>query len=110
MQFENVLKCHRSLFHLITEEHLLQCDCISLTDENNVEQKIYLAKAANGFEVRIYKAHAEDTFVPSILDFEIKKYESNNEFASFFFDRFFFAHRFIAILQKTHPEYDERPI
>ena len=110
MQFENVLKCHRSLFHLITEEDVFQCDCISITDENNIEQKIYLAKADNGFEVRIYKAHPEDTYIASILDFEIKKYESNSEFASFFFDRFFFAHRFIAILQKAHPEYDERPI
>ena len=110
MQFENTLKCHRSFIHLITEQDILQCGCLSLTDgEPATEQKIYLMKAKDEFEVRVYKFNATDTYVPHRLDFQVKRYEANNEFASFFFDRFFYARRFICTLRDFHPEYSIRP-
>ena len=110
MQFENKIKWHRNLLHLLVEEDTVQCDCISITDgENCIEQKIYLAKIGNDFEVRVYKANPKDTYIPSVLDFNVKRYE-NDQFASFFFERFFFARRFICLLKDAHPEYNIRPI
>lgn len=111
MQFENKVQWHQGLLHLLDEEDIVQCDCISLTDGDDCrEQKIYLAKVRNKFEVRVYKASPKDTYVPSVLDFKVKKYEANDEFASFFFDRFFYAHRFFCFLKQVHPEYSVRPI
>lgn len=110
MQFENTLKCHRSFIHLITEQDIVQCGCISLTDgENAIEQKIYLVKTTNEFEVRVYKVNPKDAYVPHVLDFQVKRYEANDQFASFFFDRFFYARRFICTLKEFHPEYNIRP-
>ena len=112
MQFENILKCHLNFVHLIEEQDILQCDCLSLTDEHDTEQMIFLGKntKSNEYEVRVYKSHPKDTYIPSILDFKLKRCEENDEFASFFFDRFFFARRFISTLKDYHPEYNVRPI
>lgn len=111
MQFENKIKWHRSLLHLLEEEDTQNFDCISLTDGDNcIEQKIYLAKVGTEFEVRVYKANPQDTYVPSVLDFMVKRYEANDEFASFFFEKFFFSLRFICLLKDAHPEYSVRPI
>ena len=109
MPFEKKLKVHRSFMHLTAEEDLFQCDCISLVD-NGIEQQIFLSKAEDGFEVRVYKANPSDTYVPNTLDFKVKKYEANDLFASFFFDTFFFARRFITLLEQLHPEYNLRPV
>ena len=111
MQFENIVMWHQGFIHRLPEDEPLKCDCISLTDGKDcIEQKIYLAKVKNEFEVRVYKAHPKDTYVPNILDFQVKRYEANYEFASFFFDRFFYARRFIATLKDVHPEYKVRPL
>ena len=111
MQFENIVKWHQGFIHLLPEDEPFKCDCISLTDGDEcIEQKIYLAKIGDEFEVRVYKANPKDTYVPSVLDFRVKRYEENDEFASFFFDRFFFARRFISTLKDVHPEYSLRPI
>ena len=111
MQFENVVKWHQGFIHQLSEDEPLKCDCISLTDgEDCVEQKIYLAKVGNEFEVRVYKATPQDTYVHSVLDFNIIRHESNEDFVSFFFNRFFFARRFISTLKTFHPEFNIRPI
>ena len=112
MHFETTLKCHLSHLNEIPEDDsIFQNGCISICDEHQVEQMIFLAKASKGtyYEVRIYKANPEDTYVPHRLDFNIKKYKSNDEFDAFFFDRFFFARRFIGLLKELHPEYAIRP-
>lgn len=110
MRFKNKIKWHRDLLHLLVEEDTQNCDCISITDGDDcIEQKIYLAKVGNEFEVRVYKANPKVTYVPSALDFKVKRYE-NDQFASFFFERFFFARRFISLLKDAHPEYNVRPI
>lgn len=111
MKFENVVKWHQGLIHQMPEDEPLKCDCISLTDgEDCIEQMIFLAKVGNEFEVRVYKAHPKDTYVPNVLDFKVKRYEANDEFESFFFDRIFFARRFICNLKTLHPEYSQRPV
>lgn len=110
MQFENKFKVCQSFTHLIDEQAVIQYDCITITDGHDIEQMIFLGKTENEFEVRIYKANPTDTYVPNQLDFNVKRYEANDEFASFFFDRFFFARRFISLLRDIHPEYNLRPI
>jgi len=111
MQFENAVKWHQEFIHQLPEDEPNKCDCISLTDGKDcTEQKIYLAKAGNEFEVRVCKAHPQDTYIPSVLDFQVKRYEDNDKYASFFFDRLFFARRFISTLKDVHPEYRNRPI
>lgn len=110
VKFENTIKCHWSFVHLLREEDITQCDC-SIIDEHGIEQMIFLGKATkeSKYEVRIYKANPTDTYVPHHLDFKVKKYEANDEFASFFFSRFFFARRFVGLLRDLHPEYNIRP-
>ena len=95
MQFENILKCHLNFVHLIDEQDLCVCDCLSITDDNGTEQMIFLGKTdhSNEYEVRVYKSTPGDTYVPHALDFQLKKYIANDEFASFFFDSFFFARK-----------------
>ena len=112
MHFETTLKCHLNHLNEIPEDDsIFQNGCISICDEHQVEQMIFLGKAYKGsyYEVRIYKANPEDTYVPHHMDFKIKKFKSNDKFDSFFFDRFFFARRFVFLLKDSHPEYAIRP-
>ena len=111
MQFEKILTCHPNYVHEIHEEDLLQLDCISLVDAQRNEQMIFLGKVddTNEFEVRIYKENPADTFIPSHSDFNVRRYVSNDEFASFFFDSFIFARQFFRDVKNNHPEYQIRP-
>jgi len=112
MRFENILKCHPSFVHLICEEDIIQCDCLSITDGHDAEQMIFLGKSdkCEEYEVRIYKANARDAYVPHKLDPKFKRYEANNEFESFFFNDFISARKFIRLAIDIHPEYQIRPI
>ena len=112
MQFENRIKCHPEYLQYIQESDVLRQGCISICDNKQVEQMIYLLPGNhNGnFEVRIFKALPTDTYIPSECDFKVKCYNSNDEFASFYFDDIVWARHFIRVLDANHPEYKTRPI
>jgi len=111
MQFENVLTCHPNYVHEIHEEDLFQIDCLSLRNAQGNEEMIFLAKVADSseYEVRVYKANPADTYVPHSSDIYLKRYQANDEFASFFFDNFIFARQFFRDIKDIHPEYQLRP-
>lgn len=112
MQFENRIKCHPEYLQYIQESDVLRQGCISICDNKQVEQMIYLLPGNdNGiFEVRIFKAHPTDTYIPNECDFKLKYYISNDEFDSFYFDDIIWARHFIRVLDTTHPEYKNRPL
>ena len=112
MQLKNRwLKCHPNYLQEITKNDILRQGCISICDDNQVEQMVFLlpGKYDDELEVRIYKAHSADTYVPNKCDLKLKRYEENDIFASFFFDGLIYARHFIRVLKNNHPEYDIRP-
>ena len=112
MQFENRIKCHPEYLQYIQEGDVLQQGCISICDSNQVEQMIYLLPGNHYgiFEVRIFKAHPTDIYIPNQCDFKVKSYISNDEFDSFYFDAIVWARHFIRVLGTNHPEYKNRPL
>ena len=111
MQFKNRIICHPEYLVDIPEADIIRQGCISICNEQQVEQMIFLIPASNSgsFEVRIYKANARDSYVPNRCDFKLRKYQSNDKFASFFFDNLLYARHFIRVLGTNHPEYKIRP-
>ena len=114
MQVEKKLFCHWDLVRFITEEHLKQEDgtylTLSVTNGDKVELMIFLGKdeASSDYEVRVYKSKPTDKYVPDKYD-EVKRFEENDEYATFFFEKFEQAHHFTDLLGYVHPEYQERP-
>lgn len=109
---ERKLKCHPAYLQEISEDNpIFQGGCISICDEHQVEQMIFIYKneSTAEFEVRIKKANPADAYVPSKYDYLVKRHEANDEFARFFFKHFLFACLFVAKLETTHPEYQVRP-
>lgn len=111
MQFENRIKCHPEYLKEILSDDIIRQGCVSICDDQQVEQMIFLLPDTNSgnFEVRIHKSNPADTYVPNKCDFNLKKYKSNDEFASFFFDDLIYAKHFIRTLGTNHPEYKVRP-
>lgn len=111
MQKTNKLLCHWSLVGLVPEEHILERNIVlSLTEDESRELMIFLCRNdSSEWEVRIYKANVTDKYVPNILDKNIKKHEENDEYATFIFDDYAFALRFLAFVGYAHPEYRIRP-
>lgn len=112
MQFENRITCYPSYLQEIPESDIVRQGCVSICDNHRVEQMIFLIPCitdAPGFEVRVYKAHSTDTYVPNPCDINLKKYTENDEFASFIFDDLVFARHFIRVFEHNHPEYKIRP-
>ena len=112
MQFGNKLLIHEEFAYVVVESDLRHCDCISLANEQKVEQMIFLGRVEDytGYEVRVCKANPSDTYVIHEDDTNLKKHESNDKFASFFFDDFVSARHFLVNLKKNHPEYSVRPV
>jgi len=113
MQLENKLKCHPAYLREISEDDpIFQGGCISICDDHQVEQMIFISKDESSaeFEVCIHKSNPADTYIPSKYDKLIKRYESNDKFARFFFNHFLFACLFINNLETAHPEYRIRPL
>ena len=113
MQYENQLKCHPAfLLSDVEESALTQCGRVSILDNNQVEQKIFIYKSEDSseYEVRIYKLHPTDNYISPNLNFKFKRYVANNEFASFFFRSFYLACQFVASLAEKHPESLIRPV
>ena len=111
MQFKNRIVCTPECIINISEDDIIRQGCVSICDSQQVEQMIFLlpASTSGSFEVRIYKANARDSYVPNKCDLKLKKYQSNDEFASFFFDNLLYARHFIRVLGTNHPEYKIRP-
>lgn len=112
-KFENQLLCHPShLLREVEESALTQCGRISIVDNHQVEQNIfiYANEDSSEYEVRIYKFKPTDTYMPINLNITLKRYVANNEFASFFFRKFYSACQFIAKLAEAHPESLIRPV
>ena len=111
MQFKNRIICHPEDLVNLSEDDIILQGCVSICDDHQVEQMIFLLPVSNSgnFEVRIYKANATDSYVPNKCDLKLKKYQSNDEFSSFFFDDLLYAIHFIRVLGPNHPEYKIRP-
>lgn len=115
MQVKNKLFCHWDLVRFITEKQLQKYNgevlTLSVTDGNDRECMIFLEKAESdlGYEVRVYKKDKNDTYVPNEYD-QVRKYEENSEYVTFFFDEYADAIIFISMLDYLHPEYKERPV
>lgn len=115
MQVEKKLFCHWDLVRFVTEDYLLQEDgtfvTLSVTDGENSELMIFLGKDESNseYEVRVYKNDPNDKYVPNEFD-NVKSYEENNEYASFFFDEYEDAHEFTESIGYNHPEFSTRPV
>ena len=114
MQVEKKLFCHWDLVRFVTEENLKQEDgtflTLSVIDGDKVELMIFLGKddSTSDYEVMVYKSKPNDKYVPHEYD-EVKRFEENDEYATFFFEKFDQAHDFTDMLGYAHPEYKERP-
>jgi hypothetical protein len=115
MQVKNKLFCHRDLVRFVTEKHLKQDDgtflTLSVTDGNKLEFMIFLGKDDSNscYEVRVYKSEPSDKYVPNEYD-NVSRYEENDEYATFFFDKYEDAHSFTQMVGYVHPEYKKRPV
>lgn len=114
MQVERKVFCHWDLVRFIKEEVLKQDDgtflTLSVTHGEKVELMIFLGKddSTSDYEVRVYKGKPTDKYVPHKYD-EVKRFEENDEYATFFFQEFDQALHFTELLGYVHPEYQGRP-
>ncbi len=115
MQVEKKLFCHWDIARFVKEENLRLPDgtplTLSLTDNDKIELMIFLGKddSTSEYEVMVYKSEPTDTYVPHETD-EVKRFEENDEYASFFFAEFNQALHFVEFIGYLHPEYGVRPV
>ena len=115
MQLEKKLFCSWGWLRLVSEDYIKQKDrtylTISLTESEdpNSELMIFLGKDRfNPYEVRVYKNKPTDKYMPKEQD-DVKKYEENDEYATFYFNKYEQAREFVYMLAFVHPEYKVRP-
>ena len=114
MQLDQKVFCHWDIVRFIKEENLLKNGVfrtLSVTEGNSAELMIFLGKGDNDsdYEVRVYKNTPTDKYVPNECD-NVKRYEENDEYATFIFEQFDDAHEFVDTLSYRHNEYRVRPI
>jgi len=122
VQLEKKIYCHWDLVRFITEDHLKKDGSFRTMSVTHTIQKknketvsyemmIFLGKSDSGneYEVRVYKSKPDDKYVPKEQD-KVKRYEENDEFATFYFNDFEKAHEFVDCLDYRHPEYKARPM
>ena len=114
MQLDSKVFCHWDIVRFIKEENLLKNGVfrtLSVTEGNSAELMIFLGKADNDsdYEVRVYKNTPTDKYVPNECD-NVKRYEENDDYATFIFEQFDDAHEFVDTLSYRHNEYRVRPI
>lgn len=115
MQMENKLYCHWDLVRFVTEIHLKRKDgtplTLSVIDGKDKELMIFLGKSETQYkyEVCVYKSEKTDKYIPQKYD-NVKEYEENDEYTTFFFDNFEDSKNFVDMLGYTHKEYRIRPI
>ena len=109
------LYCHWDLVRFVCEEHLTTDDgknlTLSVTEGKKVEFMIFLEKneSNSNYEVRVYKASADDKYIPNEYD-DVLCYEECEEYVTFFFADFEKARNFVYMLGYVHPEYKVRPV
>lgn len=115
MKLENKLYCHFDYVRFVGERHMKDDEgkkqTLSVTQGDTMEMMIFLEKADNDtdYEVRIYKTETTDKYVPHKCD-NVKSYEENDEYATFIFEKFEYAHEFVDSIPYRHPEYKVRPM
>ena len=98
----------------LTEKMLMRDDgsflTLSVTSSCLQEIMIFLGKepGVKEYEVRVYKVKPGFVFAPNAYD-EFVRYEENEEFDTFFFEKFEKARDFIDIIPSDYPEYRIRP-
>ena len=113
MQVEKKMFCHFDLVRFVTEENLKQDGrflSLSVTDGEKQEFMIFLGKdeETSEYEVRVYKSEPGDKYIPNEMD-NVKRFEENDEYATFIFEKYEQANRFADLLGYVHPEYRVRP-
>lgn len=114
MQVKDKLFCDWDLVRFVSEQHLIRDDgtflTLSVVEGKKLELMIFLGKddSNSGYEVRVYKSEPSDKYVPHEFD-NVKRYEENDEYATFFFDEYEQAHSFVDMLGYVHNEYKTRP-
>ena len=115
MQVQKKIFCHWDMVRFVSEKHLqtddLTFSTLSVTDGNKLELMIFLGKDDSNscYEVRVCKNEPGDKYVPNMYD-NISRHEENDEYATFFFDKFEDARSFVEMLAYLHPEYKTRPV
>lgn len=115
MQVKNKIFCHWDLVRFVSEKHLQEDDgtflTLSVTDGDKLEFMIFLGKDDSNscYEVRVYKNAPSDKYVPNEYD-NVIRYEENDEYATFFFDKYEHAQNFTQLIGPVHPEYKKRPV
>ena len=115
MQLQKKLFCHWDLVRFVSEKHLQKDDgtflTLSVTEGKKLELMIFLGKDDSNscYEVMVYKNEPGDKYVPNEYD-KISRYEENDEYATFFFDKYKDAHGFIQMVGYLHSEYQKRPV
>lgn len=115
MQVKDKIFCHWDLVRFVSEKHLKKDDgtflTLSVTDGGKLEFMIFLGKddSNSGYEVRVYKSEASDKYIPNEND-NVNRYEENDEYATFGFDKYSAARKFVELLGCMHPEYKKRPV
>jgi len=115
MQLEKKIFCHWDFVRFVSESDLQKEDgtflTLSVSERNEFELMIFLGKDDSNscYEVRVYKSKPTNTYVPHMYD-NVSRYEENDEYATFFFENYEHAHRFIQMVGYRHPEYKKRPI
>lgn len=114
MQLKRKIYCHWDICRFVTEQHLLKDGgyTLSVTESNKYELMIFLGKSdsGSGYEVRVYKAQPADNYVPHEFDNNVTRYEENDEYVTFFFENFEYAHEFVTISVHMHKEFKTRPV
>ena len=114
MQLNNKRFCDWDLVRFLQEKDLIMEDgtfaTISVIAHQKMELMIFFGKSDDGseYEARVYKARPSDQYIPNILD-NCKRYEENDEYATFFFETFEEERKFISWLGHRHMEYVKRP-
>lgn len=107
-----ILLCHWDIVRFVKETDIVKDDgtflTLSVTDGKELEFMIFLEKNGSEYEVRVYKGKPSDKYIPYNSD-NVKRYEENDEYATFFFEKFDDAIHFVSILGYVHPEYRGRP-
>ena len=115
MQVQEKIFCHWDLVRFVSEKTLQKDDgtfwTLSVTDGNKLEFMIFLGKDDSNscYEVRVYKSEPGDKYVPNKYD-KVSRYEENDEYATFFCEKYKDANSFTEMVECLHPKYKERPV
>lgn len=111
MNMEKKLFCDWDFVRFVKEELLIKDNStLSVTCANEFELMIFLSKSKlNDYVVRVYKNKPNDKYVSNKYD-NVKSYDENDEYATFYFDEYSQAINFVDTLGYMHQEYKTRPI